>query len=60
MQRKWKRLDNCFKKLEKYTGEAKLKDVIKLQVGGKWIEDSNEILEDIVAHSKRQFLKAKG
>jgi hypothetical protein len=35
MQRKWKQTRYRFQKIAKYTGKAKLKEAIKLQVGEK-------------------------
>jgi hypothetical protein len=60
MQRKWKQTRNLFQKIAKYTGKAKLKEAIKLQVGEKWIEDPDDILNEIVAHNKVHFSQAKG
>jgi hypothetical protein len=60
MQRKWKKMRHLFQKIAKYTGKAKKKEAIKLQVGDKWIEDPNEILNEIVAHNKVHFSQAKG
>jgi hypothetical protein len=60
MQRKWKKMRYLFQKIAKYTGKATTKEAIKLQVGEKWIEDPNEILNEIVAHNKVHFSQAKG
>jgi hypothetical protein len=48
-----------FQKIAKYTGKARKKEAIKLQVGDKWIEDPNEILNEIVGHKKVHFSQAK-
>jgi hypothetical protein len=55
-----KKMRHLFQKIEKYTGKARTKEAIKLQVGDKWIEDPNEILNEIVAHNKVHFSQAKG
>jgi hypothetical protein len=60
MQRKWKKMRHLFQKIAKYTGKARTKEAIKLQVGDKWIEDPNKILNEIVAHNKVHFSQAKG
>jgi hypothetical protein len=60
MQHKWKNTRYLFQKIAKYTGKARTKEAIKLQVGEKWIEDPNEILNKIVAHNKVHFSQAKG
>jgi hypothetical protein len=60
MQRKWKQTRNLFQKIAKYTGKAKLKEAIKLQVGKEWIEDPDDILNEIVAHNKVYVSEAKG
>jgi hypothetical protein len=60
MQRKWKQTRNLFQKIVKYTGKAKLKEAIKLQVGDKWIEYPDDILNEIVAHNKVHFSQTKG
>jgi hypothetical protein len=55
LQRKWKKTRQLFQKIAKYTGKARTKEAIKLQVGEKWIEDPNEILNEIAAHNKVHF-----
>jgi hypothetical protein len=60
MQRKWKKMRQLFQKIAKYTGKTRTKEAIKLQVGDKWIEDPNEILNQIVAHNKDHFSQANG
>jgi hypothetical protein len=60
MQRKWKKMRHFLQKIAKYTGKARTNEAIKLQVGQKWIEDLNEILNEIVAHNKVHFSQAKG
>jgi hypothetical protein len=59
MQRKWRQTRYLFQKIAKYTGKEKSKDTIKLQVGEKWIEDPNKILNEIVAHNKVHFSQGK-
>jgi hypothetical protein len=59
MQRNWKKPRNLFQRITKYTGKTKLKEVIKLQVREKWIEDPNENVNEIVAHNKVHFSQAK-
>jgi hypothetical protein len=60
MQLKRKKMRHLFQKIAKYAGKARTKEAIKLQVGEKWIEDCNEILNAIVAHNKVHFSQAKG
>jgi hypothetical protein len=59
MQRKWKQTRYLFQKIAKYTGKAKSKEITKLQVRDKWIEDPDKILNEIVAHNKVHFFKPK-
>jgi hypothetical protein len=49
-----------FQKIAKYTGKAKSKETIKLQVGDKWIEDPNKILNEIIAYNKVHLSQVKG
>jgi hypothetical protein len=51
---------HLFQKIAKYTGKARTNEAFKLQVGDKWIEDPNEILNEIVSHNKVHFSQAKG
>jgi hypothetical protein len=60
MHRQWKKTRHLFQKIAKYTGKARTKETLKLQVGDKWIENPNEILNEIVAHNKVHFSQAKG
>jgi hypothetical protein len=60
MQRQWKKTRHLFQKIAKYTGKARTKEAIKLQVVDKWLEDHYEILNEIVAHNKVHFSQAKG
>jgi hypothetical protein len=60
VQHKWKKTRHLFQKIAKYTGKARTKEAIKLQVGDKCIEDPNEILNEIMAHNKVHFSQAKG
>jgi hypothetical protein len=60
IHRQWKKTRHLFQKIAKYAGKARTKEAFKLQVGDKWIEDPNEILNEIVAHNKVHFSQAKG